>query len=108
MPKHHIEPQEVVSPKRRWVTVEILSDEGERKSALALGKWDGKPALGLRWNGDKDNRIGNPQSRGLATWFIVPKRYNRAILESPGLHQDTLNQDKLNFAVRSLKEGGKW
>ena len=28
--------------------------------------------LAMRWNGNKENPLGNPQSRGLSTWFIVP------------------------------------
>jgi hypothetical protein len=51
--------------------------------AIALGKWDGVDVIGLRWNGDDDRPIGNPQSRGLATWFIVEAgRYTDAIIEA--------------------------
>ena len=47
-------------------------DTGEGGWALASLVWDGKPSLALRWNGDDDNRLGNPQSRGIPTWFVLP------------------------------------
>lgn len=36
----------------------------------------------MRWNGTKENPLGNPQSRGLPTWFVVPDQYWKQILES--------------------------
>jgi hypothetical protein len=37
----------------------------------------------MRWNGSEDNPLGNPQSRGIPTWFIIPKGdYANAIIES--------------------------
>ena len=64
----HIPPNGVLSPKRNWVLVTVLIDEGEGDVALALGRWDGGPVLAIRWNGTSDHPIGNPQSRGLPTW----------------------------------------
>ena len=29
-------------------------------------------SLGIRWNGEPSSPLGNPQSRGIPTWFIVP------------------------------------
>ena len=37
--------------------------------------------LAMRWNGTDDNVIGNPQSRGLPTWFIVPREFRLAVLD---------------------------
>ena len=52
----------------------------------------------MRWNGDNDdNPIGNPQSRGLPTWFIVPDNYVEAIL-------GTLSRDQLTLARNFLPE----
>jgi hypothetical protein len=34
----------------------------------------------MRWNGDENNVIGNPQSRGLPTWFIIPDEFRQVIL----------------------------
>jgi hypothetical protein len=54
----------------------------ERDYSVAIGRWDKKLCLGMRWNGSKDKRIGNPQSRGLPTWFIVPAVFQKSILDS--------------------------
>jgi hypothetical protein len=62
--------------------VEVLCDFGEHKAVLALGRWEQKPVLAMRWNGYAENPIGNPQSRGVATWFILPKEFFRGILGS--------------------------
>jgi hypothetical protein len=35
----------------------------------------------MRWNGNKTNPLGNPNSRGLPTWFVVPVRFQKPILD---------------------------
>ena len=51
--------------------------------SAAEGQWedDGvwNDVLAIRWNGSSDAEIGNPQSRGCATWFIVPDELENAI-----------------------------
>ena len=84
------------SPKRFWSLLSVLRDDGEGGSALALGRWAFKPVLAIRWNGVKDNPLGNPQSRGLPTWFIVPEPYADAILS-------TLDAARLKLAQNFLK-----
>jgi hypothetical protein len=81
----HILPEEVNSPKQHWNLIKVLDDGAADGCALALGYWDRQLVLALRWNGSKDNRIGNPQSRGIPTWFVVPKRYNDDLLNSRSL-----------------------
>jgi hypothetical protein len=75
-----IKPNDVLSPKRQWVLIAILDEGSASEAALAIGRWDDQPVLAVRWNGSKDNRLGNPQSRGLPTWFILPDKYREAIL----------------------------
>jgi hypothetical protein len=42
--------------------------------SLAELIWDDSPAVGVRWNGDPNEPgVGNPQSRGLPTWLILPR-----------------------------------
>jgi hypothetical protein len=61
--------------------IQILDDPKKPNSGvLALGRWDNRPVLAMRWNGNDNNPIGNPQSRGLPTWFIVPGRFNVALV----------------------------
>jgi hypothetical protein len=89
----YIPATDVLSPKKQWSLIAVLEDNGPNQASLALGRWDNKLCLAMRWNGTADNPIGNPQSRGLPTWFIVPEGYVEAILGA-----DTLTADKLSLA----------
>ncbi|OQA55449.1 MAG: hypothetical protein BWY42_01452 [Candidatus Omnitrophica bacterium ADurb.Bin277] len=81
----YINPNLVVSPKDRVTDLKILRDEGENKWALASLRWDGEPATAIRWNGGSNDPrfpgIGNPQSRGVPTWFILPDEIAEVILK---------------------------
>lgn len=77
----YVPPHEVTSPRRQWSLIAVIDDpEEEGSCVLALGRWENKPVLAMRWNGNAGNRIGNPQSRGLSTWFIVDDRFYDAII----------------------------
>lgn len=87
-------PEDVTSPRQHWSLIAVL-DDGTGKGpgnncALAIGRWDKNVVLAIRWNGGPDNPIGNPQSRGLPTWFIVPEKYREALLKNGGLDPDKL------------------
>jgi hypothetical protein len=79
-------PETVVSPRGSWLLIDVLADFGEDQHALALGEWHGggpahgQRVLAMRWNGN-DEHPGHPQSRGTATWFIVPPVYNAALVD---------------------------
>lgn len=75
----YIKPEDVTSPQNYWQLDEVLYDGGEGKWAAAEGRWDGKKVLTMRWNGSEDKEIGNPQSSGHPTWFIVPSKLEDAI-----------------------------
>ena len=84
-----MEPENVNSPKRRWRLHRVLHNtgHGEKGWSAAEGQWeypDGvwREVLAIRWNGNSDAEIGNPQSRGCATWFIVPDELKDAIREA--------------------------
>lgn len=69
----YVPPHEVTSPRLKWSLITVLDPgKGEETSALALGRWEGDPVLGIRWNGTEDSPVGSPQSRGIATWHILP------------------------------------
>ena len=61
--------------------VAAIFDQGKGKYSCAIGMWDDKPRIGLRWNGTDDNPIGNPQSRGLPAWFMLPLNLHEAVIE---------------------------
>ena len=100
----YITPDKVVSPRRNWRLIRVLqtgeqTDRYGQRVAIAIGTWheddeNADTVLAMRWNGNKDWPIGNPQSRGLPTWFIIPKRLNEAVI-------DILSKDDQTL-VRSL------
>jgi hypothetical protein len=81
----YVKPELVVSPKALVSELSVLYDGGENNWSLAKMKWDGCSVLALRWNGgSKDPRfpgIGNPQSRGVPTWFVLPDEIGSATIE---------------------------
>jgi hypothetical protein len=77
------EPAEVTSPRRHWTLLMVIDPGHEGTLALCVGRWDNESCLGMRWNGEQGSPIGNPQSRGIPTWFIIPAgKYANAIIDS--------------------------
>ena len=82
-----MKPEKVDSPKSRWRLRHVLHDGGDGKWSAAEGQWEDDDrswgeVLAIRWNGNSDVEIGNPQSRGRATWFIVPDELADAVREA--------------------------
>lgn len=81
----YIDPKMVISPKARISNLDVVYNGKENGWSLAKMKWDGNDVVGMRWNGgSKDHRfpnIGNPQSRGVPTWFILPEAVANVILD---------------------------
>lgn len=85
--RNYIPPQEVLSPKVAGISnMEVLYDGGpgdpdndDYRWSAAIFDWYGKQELGLRWNGHSGGMAGNPQSRGMPTWFIVPDELVEAL-----------------------------
>jgi hypothetical protein len=83
-----IDPRTVLSPKASVRNLNVLFDGGlwDEEThwagwSLAKLEWDGAPAVGVRWNGEEGGGVGNPQSRGLPTWFILPGPLSGPALE---------------------------
>lgn len=98
----YVTPDKVTSPRKMWSLTRVLEpgaqeDSSGQRVAIALGKWEEEPCLGMRWNGTADSPVGSPQSRGLPTWFIIPKRLEEAVLT-------TLSQDEQKIA-RTILHG---
>ena len=77
----YVDPTIVQGPKRHVDNVRVIYDGGEWQSAVAELEWDGKPSVGIRWNGSSEGQpLGHPQSRGYPIWFQVPPEFADAVL----------------------------
>lgn len=82
---NYVDPRTVQGPKSHVSNVRVVYDGGESGSSVAELEWDGKPSIGIRWNGwnggnNERQPLGNPQSRGHPTWFHVPEEFADAVL----------------------------
>jgi hypothetical protein len=85
------DPKQVKSPKGAVTHLRVIYDGGEQTVlssewngwSVAELEWYEEPVMACRWNGSSTNvdvsDIGNPQSRGRPTWFILPKPLETAI-----------------------------
>lgn len=94
----YVKPQDVRSPKERWVLIEVVLEVSRRSLdvsgwSLAVGEWDKKRCLAIRWDGDEERPKGNPVSRGVPTWFVLPNEFNDLLLAS-----DLIPPQKRNLA----------
>lgn len=70
----HFRPQDVTSPQAHWQPDHVvLLDDGPASVAIAFGVWDKRSALVIRWNGNDERPLGNPQSSSHPTWFLLPR-----------------------------------
>jgi len=76
----YIEPETVWAPRASIRSVEVIYDKGPGQWAVARVNWEDEEKIGIRWNGGDGPGVGNPQSRGKATWFIVPDELQEEIL----------------------------
>ena len=68
----YIRPEEVLSPKTMVGGVlEVIHDPGENPMSVARILWEDEEKIATRWNGSDEQPLGNPVSRGHATWFVV-------------------------------------
>jgi hypothetical protein len=68
----YVRPEEVLSPKSLISgVIEVIHDPGENRMSVARILWDEKEVVATRWNGNDARPLGNPVSRGHATWFVV-------------------------------------
>ena len=68
----YVRPEEVLSPKAMVGGVlEVIHDPGENRMSVARILWEEEEKIATRWNGSDEQPLGNPVSRGHATWFVV-------------------------------------
>lgn len=69
----YVDPNTVISPKKRWTLKKVIINTGQGGWSLARGIWDKGEVLAIRWNGSDDpNENGMPISFGYPVWFILP------------------------------------
>src|SRR6202162_2707620 len=76
----YVQPATVCAPKASIRSVQILYNSGPGGWSVASIDWEGSEAIGIRWNGKDGPGIGNPQSRGNATLFILHNELKEVIL----------------------------
>ncbi len=68
----YVRPEEVLSPKHSVGGIlEVIHDPGENRMSVARILWEEEERIATRWNGSDKQPLGNPVSRGHATWFVV-------------------------------------
>ncbi len=68
----YVRPEEVLSPRKHvGGVIEVIHDPGEEKMSVARILWNDEEVIATRWNGNDKRPLGNPVSRGQATWFVV-------------------------------------
>ena len=77
-------PDKVISPQQHWTLKTVVYQGDPESFSVAIGEWDGKPRLAVRWNATDWRPLGNPSSSGHPTWFILPDKL------APGVVGETL------------------
>lgn len=75
----YVDPKTVLAPQRYISKVKVVYDGGKGSWSLARLLWEGNWVTGMRWNGSDEDSVGNPQSHGRPTWFMVPEQLAPAV-----------------------------
>jgi hypothetical protein len=68
----YVRPELVLSPRNLVRNViEVIHDPGPDGMSVARIQWGDEEVIATRWNGNAEQPLGNPVSRGHATWFVV-------------------------------------
>jgi hypothetical protein len=73
-------PQDVISPKTAISHIRVLEDKEKDSYSIAKLKFHNVWSIACRWNGSKKDPAGHPNSRGIPTWFIIPKEIKEDII----------------------------
>ena len=76
-------PENVKCPQKHIKNVQVLYTDETDNFSIASVLWNNNKRIAIRWNGGGD-RLGYPQSRGKATWFIIPQKVALAFALSIG------------------------
>ncbi len=78
-----MKPENVIYPLKNVRNVNVLYTDETDNFSIASVLWNDNKRIAIRWNGSGDN-LGYPQSRGKATWFILPQKVALAFALSIG------------------------
>lgn len=71
-----MKPDQVRSPRDKLQDLNVVYTNATEGWSVAEIHWlhdDGpRPRVGMRWDG-ADGELGNPQSTGYPTWFLLPE-----------------------------------
>ena len=109
----YVNAADVTSPKDSWKLEGVIYDEEDGSIAVAIGKWMNEGVIALRWNGinEAHKELGNPQSFGKSTWFILPKEFGIAIVKDilvkRALGNECIVEENIEKVVKWLIEVGE-
>ena len=90
----YVRPEEALSPKNRMGGIlEVIHAGGENEMSVARILWEEKEVVAARWNGDDRRPLGNPVSRGRATWFVI-EDYAAAAIEAAARARASLRNNE--------------
>jgi len=106
----YVLPENVISPQNYWALTCVIYNEEQGGIAVAFGRWDNNPVIGIRWNGydEPHKELGNPQSSGNPTWFILPKELGivivKELLIKKALGNECIQKENMDFVIAWLKD----
>lgn len=78
-----MKPEYVTCPRKHIKDVQVIYTDKTNNFSIASVLWNDDKRIAIRWNGSEDS-LGYPQSRGKATWFILPQKVALAFAMSIG------------------------
>jgi len=103
------DPATVLSPKDCIQSVEVIFDGKDNPTySVAIVEWQGIKKIGVRWNinqrewSDQSKQngkecLGEPNSRGYATWFMLPEGLVDSLIKNDELGE------KIKVALEELR-----
>lgn len=109
------DPAKIFSPKDCISEVKVIFNGTHKDNySLAIVKWKGINKIAIRWNinqrewnnQDKKNGlvecIGEPNSRGYATWFMLPPPFLRSLISGNGEIVDVIKESLINIELENI------
>jgi hypothetical protein len=111
-------PATVISPKKNVKNVMVLYDGGTGygRYSVAKLKWNNKDVIGIRWNVSENEAnhpdkisglkvcLGEPNSHGNSTWFIVPDDLLNVLINGGKNEKETTLENELRKYLKEEKK----